>query len=427
LGGVAGRLAGAGAGDRRRLSRGDAGGGGPGLKIVLYLHLHQPWRLARFRFLDLGSGRSYFDVERNLAIFRGIAERSYRPGLDRLLRALDEYPEFRLSLSVTGTFVEQARASAPDVLDRLRALHRTGRVALLAETYYHSLAFLLPPPELAEELAQHRALLKSEFSAEPKVLRMTELAYSDDLAVFAGAQGFRGMLAEGWEGILHGQPPTYRYCAAPVPSLMLLLRHYPLSDDVGFRFSAKGWNEYPLTADKYARWIAATPGELVGLFMDFETLGEHHSVGTGIFDFLSALPHEVRRHPGVGWATVEEAVEGPPRAPLSVPRTMSWADQNRDLGAWLGNDLQQSAFEAVKKVGIVALQSKDPAIITDWRKLLTSDHFYYMYVSGHGADQGVHQYFSSYESPYDAYANYMNALTDLRRRALEKLGVPILK
>jgi alpha-amylase len=397
------------------------------VKIVFYLHLHQPWRLARFRYLDLGSGRSYFDLDRNLALFRGIAERCYRPAMDRLQRALDTHDEFRLSLSVTGTFVEQAQLAAPDVLERLRSLVRTGRVALLGETYYHSLAFLLPPPELAEEVAQHRALLAREFGVAPKVLRMTELAYSDDLARFAEAERFLGMLAEGWEGNLRGQPPTYRYCAAPAPTVALLLRHYPLSDDVGFRFSSTGWTEHPLTAEKYANWIAATPGELLGLFMDFETFGEHHPARSGILEFLSALPDAVARHPNLGWATVDEAIDGPPRAPLSVPYTMSWADQNRDLGAWLGNDLQRSAFEAAKKVGVLVQQGDDPGILADWRKLLTSDHFYYMYVSGHGADQGVHQYFSSYDSPYDAYANYMNALTDLRRRALERLGVPVLK
>ena len=343
------------------------------------------------------------------------------------MRLVESRSNFRFSLSVTGTFVEQARLAAPDVLERLRALRRTGQVAFLAETFYHSLAFLVPAPELSEEVAMHREMLRTEFGAVPKMLRMTELAYSDDLARFAESEKFRGMLAEGWEGILRGQPPTYPYCAAIAPTVALLLRHYPLSDDVGFRFSSSGWSEYPLTADKYARWLAATPGEVVGLFMDFETFGEHHSARSGILEFLSALPNQVSHHPGLGWATVEEAAEIPPRAPLSVPYTMSWADQNRDLGAWLGNDLQRSAFEAVKKVGVVARQAGDPAVLDDWRKLLTSDHFYYMYVSGHGADQGVHQYFSSYESPYDAYANYMNALTDLRRRALERLGVPILK
>ncbi len=397
------------------------------MKIVLYLHLHQPWRLARFRYLDLGSGRSYFDLERNLSIFRGIAERCYRPAMDRLLRALEERPEFRLSLSVTGTFIEQAKLAAPDVLDRLRDLYRTGRVSLLSETYYHSLAFLVPPPELTEEVQLHRKVLKEEFGAEPKVLRMTELAYSDDLARFAEGERFRAMLAEGWEGVLHGQPSTRLYCAVSAPTVLLILRHYPLSDDVGFRFSSSGWSEYPLTADKYARWLASTPGDLIGLFMDFETFGEHHSAKSGILDFLSALPTEVGRHSHLSWATVDEAIAAPPHAPLSVPYTMSWADQNRDLGAWLGNDLQRSAFEAAKKVGVLVRQTNDSGILTDWRRLLTSDHFYYMYVSGHGADQGVHQYFSSYGSPFDAYANYMNALTDLRRRALEKLGVPVLK
>ncbi len=340
---------------------------------------------------------------------------------------MSEHPEFRLSLSVTGTFLEQARLAAPDVIDRIRSLYATGRVALLAETYYHSLAFLVPPPELAEEVAMHRAMLRREFGAEPAVLRMTELAYSDDLARFAETERFHGMLAEGWEGVLKGQAPTYAYCAAPAPTVLLLLRHYPLSDDVGFRFSSPSWPEHPLTADKYARWLAATPGEVVGLFMDFETFGEHHPARSGILEFLSALPREVRHHRHLEWATVEEAIRTTPHAPLSVPYTMSWADQNRDLGAWLGNDLQRSAFEAAKKVGVVARQANDPAILEDWRKLLTSDHFYYMYVSGHGADLGVHQYFSSYESPYDAYANYMNALTDLRRRALDRLGVPVLK
>jgi alpha-amylase len=396
------------------------------VKIVFYLHLHQPWRLTRFRFLDLGSGRSYFDADRNLGIFRGIADRCYRPALDRLARALDEHSEFRLSLSVTGTFLEQAEVAAPDVVDRVRALVRTGRVDLLAETYYHSLAFLLPPPELHEEVALHREMLRKEFGVVPHVLRMTELAYSDDLARFAESEKFLGMLAEGWEGVLRGGPATARYCAAPAPTVMLLLRHYPLSDDVGFRFSSSTWSEHPLTADKYASWIAATPGELIGLFMDFETFGEHHPARSGILDFLSALPGAVRRHPGIDWATVGEAIRGPPREPLSVPYTMTWADQNRDLGAWLGNDLQRSAFEAAKKVGLVVRQANDPRILTDWRKLLTSDHFYYMYVSGHGADQGVHEYFSSYGSPYDAYANYMNSLTDLRRRAHAALGVPVL-
>jgi alpha-amylase len=392
------------------------------VRIVFYLHLHQPWRLARFRYFDLGSGRPYIDEARNIEIFRGIAERCYRPALGRLAQALDQFPDFRFSLSITGTYLEQALIAAPDVVDLLRRVVRTGRVALLSETYYHSLAFLLPPPALHDEVAKHRAMLEREFHSHPKVLRMTELAYSDDLAHFADLEGYRGMLMEGWEGILRGQSPTHVYSAASAPNLRLLPRHYMLSDDVGFRFSSRQWSEYPLTAEKYVDWIAATPGDVVNLFMDFETFGEHHPASSGILDFLSALPPTVHSRPGLSWATVDDAIELPSRGTISAPVTVSWADQNRDLGAWLGNDLQRSAFEAAKKVGDVALRSKDPEILEAWRKLLTSDHFYYMYVGGHGADAGVHQYFSSYGSPYDAYANYMNALMDLRRRAFEHIS-----
>ncbi len=386
--------------------------------IVFYLHLHQPWRLARFRFLDLGSGRPYFDRPRNLAIFRGIAERSYRPALDRLRRALDEYPEFRFSLSITGTFLEQAREAAPDVIDRLIGLVETHRVALVAESYYHSLAFLLPPPELAEEVRLHRDELRRTFGVDPKVLRMTELAYSDEIARFAEAEGFRGMLAEGWEGFLGDRPPTRRYCAAAAPTLRLLLRHYRLSDDVAFRFSARDWPEHPLTSEKYAHWLARTGGDAIGLFMDFETFGEHQPASTGILEFLSHLPWAVRQEPTLDWATVEDVVVRPPEETVSVPRITTWADERRDLGAWLGNDLQLSAFDAAQKLGRLLEVQGDEAARTDWRKLLTSDHFYYMYLGTNAADRGVHEYFSSYSSPFDAYANYMNALTDLRRRVV---------
>ncbi len=391
------------------------------MKIVLYLHIHQPWRLARFRYLDLGSGRPYFDVPRNHAIFRGIAGRCYRPAFARLRKALEEFDEFRLSLSVTGTWIEQAKETDPALLGELRALVGTGRVALVGETYYHSLAFLVPPPELAEEVQLQQRTLEEELGRRPTVLRMTELAYSDELARFAKEAGFRGMLAEGWEGILGGASPNHRYSSRVAPELALLLRNYPLSDDVGFRFSSSSWSEYPLTAEKYLHWIGVSPGEMVGLFMDFETFGEHHPASSGILDFLSALPRAARGAPNVSWGTVDEAVELPDRGQLSAPTTISWADQNRDLGAWLGNDLQRSAFEAAKKVGVLAHEAKDPEILTAWRKLLTSDHFYYMYLGGHGADAGVHQYFSAYGNPYDAYANYMNALTDLRQRALAQL------
>lgn len=387
------------------------------MKLVFYLHLHQPWRLARFRYLDLGSGKPYFDVPRNLEIFRRIAENCYRPTLDRMAILLRSHPEFRLSLSITGTFLEQAALAAPDVIDRIRAIVDTGRVALVSETYYHSLAFLLPPPELEDEVALHQRRLEELFHVRPHVLRMTELVYDDDLARFAARDGFSGMLAEGWDVPLRGRSPNHVY-ASVARGVNVLLRNYRLSDDVGFRFSARGWTEFPLTSEKYARWLARSPGDVIGLFLDFETFGEHHPASSGILDFLSALPDAVASEPNLTWATVEEAIRLPPVGPISVTEPMSWADENRDLGAWLGNDMQRSAFDAARKAGSFARSSRDPEILSDWRKLLTSDHFYYMYVSGKGADADVHRYFSSYTNPYDAYANYMNALNDLRRRAL---------
>jgi alpha-amylase len=388
------------------------------MRLALYLHMHQPWRLARFRYLDLGSGRPYFDDARNLGLFQAIADRCYRPALTRLRRGLEENPDFRFSLSITGTFLEQAKIAAPDIIPLLQSIVATGRVSLLAETYYHSLSFLLPPPELVEEVEMHRAILRELFHVEPKALRMTELAYSDDLARFAESERFRGMLAEGWEGLLRGASPNFVYSASSAPAVHVLLRNYRLSDDVGFRFSSRGWSEFPLTSEKYAHWLAISPGEVIGLFMDFETFGEHHPASTGILDFLEALPRAVAREPALNWATVEEALQGTARGSISAPVTTTWADQNRDLGAWLGNDLQRSAFEAAKKVGGLVRRSGDAELLTAWRKLMTSDHFYYMYLGGHGADMGVHQYFSSYGSPYDAYANYMNALADLRQRSL---------
>jgi alpha-amylase len=394
------------------------------VKVVLYLHLHQPWRLARFRYMDLGSGRPYIDRERNLSIFRGIAERSYRPALDRLIAATEAYPDFRFSLSITGSFVEQAAAAAPDVLDRVRRLVRTGHVALVAETYYHSLAFLIPPPELAEEVDRHAAMLAERFGGTAKVLRMTELAFSDDLARFAESRKFSAMLAEGWEGLLEGRSANHMYCAASSPTVRVLPRNYRLSDDIGFRFSSKEWSEYPLFAEKYVRWLGDSPGDLIGLFLDFETFGEHHHADTGILDFLGALPRAVERDRRLAWATVEDALEIAPVGTVSAPVTVTWADAKRDLGAWLGNDLQRSAFEAAKKLGTLVRANGDPGLLEEWRWMLTSDHFYYMYVSGHGADADVHRYFSSYGTPYDAYANYMNALTDLRQRTVARLPAP---
>lgn len=387
------------------------------MKFVLALHLHQPWRLGRFRYLDLGSRRPYVDVERNLTIFRGVAERSYRPALTRLVQIAERYPEFRWVASVSGPFVEQARLAAPDVLQLLSLLAARGQVEFLSETFDHSLSFLLPPLALDEEVQRHRSMLRETFAAEPVAIRMTELAYSDELAVFASRRGYPLMLAEGWEPNLAGRTPNQLYAANGAP-LKVLTRNYRLSDDIAFRFGQREWNEYPLTSDKFARWVAGSPGEVVGVFVDFETFGEHQPVSGGILDFLAGLPRSFRRHPGLEWASLASLAEAPaPSEVFAAPDVVTWADSGRDLNAWLGNDLQRSAFEAAKKLDLIVRATGDRELLEAFRPMLTSDHFYYMYLGTQGGDAAVHRYFSSYTNPYDAYANYMNVLTDLRRRA----------
>ncbi|MEM0129345.1 MAG: glycoside hydrolase family 57 protein [Thermoplasmata archaeon] len=387
------------------------------MKILLTLHMHQPWRLARYRYLDLGSGKPYFDIPQNLEIFRRVADRSYRPTLARLQAIADRHPEFRLSLSMSGTFLEQAELAAPDVLESIRSLVARRTAVLLGESYYHSMAFLLPPPELEEEVRSHLRRLAEVFRSHPRVMRMTELIFSDEIARFAGQLGFRAVLAEGWEGVLGARSPDYLYESAS-PGVRVIPRHYRLSDDIAFRFSDPGWSEHPLTAEKYAGWIARTPGDVVGLFLDFETFGEHQPASSGIFEFLEALPGAVSRHPSLRWATVEDVLNDPLAGGFHSREPISWADRGRDLGAWLGNDMQRSALDAARKVGTLVRLAGSPALLQDWRRMLTSDHFYYMYVGGSPDDAAVHRYFSSYASPYDAYANYMNALSDLRRRCI---------
>jgi alpha-amylase len=387
------------------------------MKVVLGLHLHQPWRLARFRYLDIGSDRPYFDEDHNLALFREISQRSYRPALGILERTLRDEAEFRLALSLSGVWLEQARRAEPELLNLLESMARTGRLSLLAETFHHSLAFLLPPPELQEQVDLHRKALWETFSRESTVLRLTELAYSDDLARFAASQGFLGMVAEGWDPWLKGRSPNHLFASSVAPELRVLLRNYRLSDDIGFRFSARDWSEYPLTAEKFSRWISRSDGEVVSLFLDFETFGEHHRAETGILDFLGELPRAVLRETGLEWASLEEALRLPVRGHLSHPKVLTWADRSRDLGAWLGNDLQISAFEALKKVGTLVRLAGDRDLLETWRRLTTSDHLYYMYLGGDRQDAEVHRHFSSYSSPFDAYANFMNVLTDLRQRA----------
>ena len=381
--------------------------------VCFYFQVHQPWRLKTYRFFNIGKDHNYLDDLTNRAIMQKIARECYLPMNALFLRLIKESKgAFRCSFSLTGTVVEQFKAYAPEVLDSFRALVDTGCVELLGETYSHSLASLSSKEDFKEQVKSHVAMLKKEFGVKPKAFRNTELIYSDDIGAMVGEMGFKTMLAEGAKHVLGWKSPDYVYAGAGDQSLRLLLRNYKLSDDIAFRFSNRSWCEFPLTADKFAEWLSKENGEVVNLFMDYETFGEHQKASTGIFDFMKYLPKAVLKRGDLEFATVSEcAARHQPVAVLHCPHVMSWADEERDVTAWLGNDLQNEAFGKLyaMKDKVKALHNKDFDYV--WNFMQTSDHFYYM-ATKWLSDGDVHSYFNPYGSSYEAFINYMNVLSD---------------
>lgn len=393
--------------------------------IVLYFQLHQPYRLKRYTIFDAAHDHLYFNDEgagdtNNSLVFRRVAEKSYRPMTLLLERLLEEQPDFHFTLSMTGTFIEQAEAWSPDLIDIIKRLVATGRVEVLAETYHHTLAFFYSRHEFEKQVHLHREKIFKTFGVIPSVFRNTELAYNDELAGWAEQHGYKGILAEGWDDVLGWRSPNHLYRAAGTNSLALLLKNYRLSDDLAFRFSDKKWAEWPLTPHKYIDWIyeADTSGSLVNLFMDFETFGEHQWEDTGIFDFFGQFVSAWTQRGGDFKTTSDAIRSNTPADTVTMPETVTWADQERDLSAWNGNALQQEALRHAYALEHEIIQTGDQDLIGDWRKLLTSDHFYYMATKWHG-DGTIHAYFSPYDSPYDAFLSYMNAIRDLRWRIMQ--------
>ena len=380
--------------------------------ICLYFQVHQPWRLKTYRFFNIGKDHNYLDDLTNRAIMQKIARECYLPMNALLLKLIKENKgAFRVSFSLTGNVVEP-----------FRELVGTGCVELLAETYSHSLAALSSKEDFVEQVKAHTAMLKKEFGVKPKAFRNTELIYSDEIGAMVGELGFKTMLAEGAKHVLGWKSPNFVYASAGDQSLRLLLRNYKLSDDLAFRFSNQGWDEYPLTADKYAAWMSETDGEVVNLFMDYETFGEHQKASTGIFDFVKSLPKAVLKRGDLQFATVSEtAAAHQPVAVMHSPHVMSWADEERDVTAWLGNDLQNEAFAKLYELKdkVRSLKSEDFNYV--WNFMQTSDHFYYM-ATKWLSDGDVHSYFNPYTSSYEAFMNYMNVLSDFQievEKALE--------
>jgi len=376
--------------------------------------------LNRFTVFNIGDNESisrYFNNTLNQEIFTKVAKKCYLPTNTLLLNLIKEFKgRFRISFSLTGTFIEYCNEYMPDVIDSFKELFKTGAVDLIEETYYHSLASLYDDlDEFEEQVQLHRQMIKNLFNYKPRVFRNTEAIYDNRIAKKVSEMGYKGIITEGTEKILGWRSPNYLY--KPVNSdIKVLLRNYTLSDDVGFRFSARLWKDYPLTADKFSYWIAKCQGDIVNLFMDYETFGEHHWSETGIFDFLRHFPEAVFRHQHLDFVTVSEAVERyEPVGEIDVPWAISWADEDRSVSTWLGNDMQIACFNELKNIGRKIKEKNDKRLLEIWRRLQTSDHLYYISTKGL-ADGAVHAYFSPYDGPYEGFINYMNILQDLKQK-----------
>ena len=372
-----------------------------------------------FRFFDIGADDHYFDDFENSAIVRRVAAKCYLP-MNALLKDLIKAngKKFKVTFSVSGTAIEQFRKYAPEVLDSFKELAATGCVEFLAETYSHSLASLASPAEFKAQVKLHAQTIENEFGYKPKAFRNTELIYSDEIGRMVAAMGYHTMLTEGAKHVLGWKSPGFVYSNPLEPKLHLLLKNSSLSDDIAFRFSNTSWSEWPLTADKYAGWLMEALGQddIVNLFMDYETFGEHQKAASGIFDFFRAMPAEVAKLPGVSFCTASEAAKRhAPVAELGVPFPISWADEERDTSAWLGNELQREAFNKLYALEAKVRKSGSEALMQTYRKLQESDHLYYM-CTKFFSDGAVHSYFNPYDTPYEAFINYMNVISDFEIR-----------
>ncbi|UPA22276.1 glycoside hydrolase family 57 protein [Candidatus Peribacteria bacterium] len=406
--------------------------------LCFYFQVHQPYRLKDLRVRDIGTdGMDYFDDEKNEAIFRKVAEKCYLPTNTLMLELLKKHPDFAISYSLSGVFLDQCKEYGQDVLDSFVALAQTGRVEFLSETYYHSLSSVKSLPEFCQQVKKHMQTIEELFGQTPTMFRNTELIFNNEIAQMVKQMGFKGIVAEGADHLLRHRSPNipyrppefqlspekeeiiaeYRPHMKPSDSIHILLKNYRLSDDVAFRFSDKNWAAFPLMSHTYADWLQGNSGHSINLFMDYETFGEHQWEHTGIFDFLRSLPDECEKR-GIKAATPSAVLDlwkDSETDTYDVHNTISWADTERDLSAWLGNHIQRSALDAIYAMEEAVKKTGDQKLIDTWRKLQTSDHFYYM-CTKYWSDGDVHKYFSPYDSPYEAYRRFSHALCDLKSR-----------
>ena len=386
--------------------------------ICFYFQIHQPFRLKRYRFFDIGADHYYYDDFNNENILQRVAANSFLPANQTILEMIEANKgKFKVSFSISGVALDQLEMHAPEVIDSFRQLAKTNCVEFLSETYAHSLCSLKDPDEFKSQVVLHSKRIESLFGKKPRVFRNTELIYSDEIGDMVANLGYKTIITEGAKHVLGWKSPNFVYQSATNPNIKLLLKNSKLSDDITFRFSDYHWNEYPLTADKFIDWIDKIPEneQLVNLFMNYETFGNLQPRESGIFEFLKALPHFAEQK-GITFSTPSEvAAKQKPVEPLSIPYLISWADEERDVSAWLGNTLQNEAFNKIHSIGERVRMIKDRRIQQDWLYLQSSDHFFYMSTK-RSSDGAVHQHFSPYESPFEAFTNYMNVLSDFINR-----------
>jgi len=387
--------------------------------ICLYFQVHQPFRLRRYRFFEMGHEHYYYDDFMNESILRRIASNCYLPTNNLLLDLIRKHKgKFKVTFSLTGIVIDQFRLYAPEVLASFRELAETGCVEFLAETNSHSLASLMNRERFELQVKVHGEKMAEHIGYQPTSIRNTELIYSDEIGNWMADMGYKAVVTEGAKHILGWKSPNFVYCNAINPRLKVLLRNYTLSDDIAFRFSNSGWSSYPLTADKYASWIKglAPSSEVVNIFMDYETFGEHQKKETGIFDFLKHMPDAIIKKTPFKFMTVSEVADNyQPVSLLHVPSPISWADEERDLTAWMGNELQTAAVTKLYSMAERVAGCSSEQLQRDWVYLQSSDHFYYMSTKFF-SDGAVHAYFNPYENPYQAFMNYMNILSDFEIR-----------
>lgn len=395
--------------------------------ITLYLHIHQPFRYRQYSIFDVSRDHNYFlddfySKQNNERIFRKVAEKSYHPMLDLLERNLRKFSGFKVSLSITGVWLEQAELWDKSLISQLKRMVATGQVEIVGETYYHSMAFFYDREEFEAQVKKHADTIERLFGVRPTAFRNTEFAYNDEVGTWADKAGYKAVLAEGWDKVLGWRSPNHVYSVLNGTKTRLLLKNYRLSDDIAFRFSDRNWKEWPLTVDKYQNWLDmdALRGSLINLFMDFETFGENIWADTGIFDFMETLISRWLAVYDNKFVTVSEAAEiEKPVDEISMPTTVTWADTERDLSAWMSNAMQDEAMRGLYDLREKVVATKDASLLEDFRRLTTSDHAYYM-CTKYWNDGDVHAYFSPFDSPYDAFMYFMNVRRDIEYRLMAK-------